>query len=217
MPNYFSQDVDPEKAIMHYCKPGTKTLVSYRVDPTSANCWRLKNNMLYRDSSPSTGLSLSKHEPSSLLTDEFSVSTVERVRPNRIPHSTKSLLKKLAIVGGYLNQKKTRLSSTATNRFISSVATATNKNVRQKITSLICEIKDGFQCLIRMWHWVKQRSVHSEIGIFLRLGGTQLVRLHQQSDQNDDTTTDKWSIVRANPKNARRGSPYFVRLSRGTD
>lgn len=138
--------------------------------------------MLYRDSSPSTGLSLSKHEPSSLLTDEFSVSTAERVRPNRIPHSTKSLLKKLAIVGGYLNQKKTRLSSTATNRFISSVATATNKNVRQKITSLICEIKDGFQCLIRMWHWVKQRSVHSEIGIFLRLG-----------DSTSSTTSTKWS------------------------
>jgi hypothetical protein len=32
MPNFFSQETDPEKAVMHYCKPGTKTLITYRVE-----------------------------------------------------------------------------------------------------------------------------------------------------------------------------------------
>lgn len=31
-PNYFNQDIDPEKAVIHYCLPGTKKLITYRID-----------------------------------------------------------------------------------------------------------------------------------------------------------------------------------------
>lgn len=30
--NYFNQDIDPEKAVMHYCVPNSKTLITYRIE-----------------------------------------------------------------------------------------------------------------------------------------------------------------------------------------
>lgn len=32
MPNYFDKEIEPEKALMHYVKPNTNILYSYRLD-----------------------------------------------------------------------------------------------------------------------------------------------------------------------------------------